>query len=58
MQAHMHLTVKRVEERQTEGKSKRSKGWFSKFNRFVSKSIGYYQDKELRKMGAPFIWTE
>ena len=59
MQAYIQLILKPLETRETEEKeTKKSSSRFSMFNKLMRRSVTYYDDEELRKMGSPYIWTE
>ena len=60
MQAHIQLILKplKIRETEEEEETKKSRSRFSIFNKLMRRSVTYYDDEELRKMGSPYIWTE
>ena len=55
MQSYIHLKIAQEKINQIE-KERKSNSLFSRINKFMSRSVSYYQDKDLEKLGNPYIW--
>ena len=38
--------------------TKKSKRWFWRLNKFITKSVNYYEDEEFQKTGLPLRWID
>ena len=55
MQSYMYLRIVQEKTNQIE-KERKSNSLFSRINKFMSRSVSYHLDKDLKKLGNPYIW--
>ena len=58
MQANVNLKHQPIGVKQAEKASQKPRNRFSILNRAMTRIATFYDDKRLREMGNPYIWTE
>ena len=58
MQAYMHLQIKPLKTQEARHENGKKESRFPLLSKLMRKSVNYYDDEELKKLGMPYIWTE
>jgi len=58
MNAYIYLKLKPLESMQLQEEQKRDGKLGAILSRMLRRSVNYYRDEELQKMGSPLMWTE
>lgn len=58
MNAYIYLKLKPLESMQLQQEQKKEGKLGAILSRLMRRSVNYYRDEELQKLGSPLIWTE
>jgi len=58
MNAYIYLKLKPLESMQLQEDQKKDGKLGAILSRMLRRSVNYYRDEEVQKMGSPLMWTE